>query len=1129
MTMSGFSQQLPHGLLSYFTRHKTAANLLLVLLIAAGLFALPNMRSQFFPDVVTDSVSVSVAWEGAGAQDVDRAVVELMEPALLAVEGVTQSTAVSSEGRASISLEFDAGWDMQRAADDVSAAIDAISGLPDGADDPNIRWGGWSDSVTDVVLTGPVDIAQLALFADELVTRLFAQGVTGTSISGIAAPETVIEVETIDLIRFDLSMSEIAEAIAAEVDTSPAGNVSSGSARVRAGVEKRTADQIASIVLRYDVDGTPLTIGEVADIRVEGEDRERAFLVGDNPAVTVGVTRSAQGDAIEIQEIVETVSQEMALSLPQGVTLDLFRTRAEAIKARLDILIENGLMGLALVSILLFLFLNARTAIWVAAGIPVAMLTAISLMYLAGITFNMISLFALIITLGIVVDDAIVVGEHADFRARKLGEKPIEAAENAARRMFPPVFSSTITTVIAFFGLSAISGRFGDLMSSIPFVVIAVLLASLLECFIILPNHLSHSVGSTSREHWYDWPSRQVNKGFRWVRDSLFHPMMKWVVVARYPVVATFVLLLMLQVSQLVTGDVQWRFFNAPERGIVSGNFAMAPGATRADSLEMIAELQRAVEATGKAYEQEHGRNPVVYAVAQLGGNSGRGLQGTDTKDQDQLGGISIELIDADSRPYSSSDFVSAVQQEVVNHPMAETVSFRGGRFGPGGDAIDIDLFGASSEVIKAAAEGLKSKLSEFAEVSALEDSLAYDKEELILELTPRGELLGFSIDTLGRTLSNRLGGIEAASFPSGTRTASITVQLPESELTADFLDRMQMRTAAGDYVALADIVSVTRRTGFSTVRRENGLRLVSVNGDLSEDDPVRATEIQTAIAEEILPAIEREYGVTSRVSGLSEQADAFLTDAAIGLMGALLGIYLTLSWIFSSWTRPIVVMAVIPFGLIGAIYGHAAVGIPMSMFSVIGLIGMTGIIINDSIVLVTTIDEYARDRDLIRAVIDATRDRLRPVMLTTLTTVLGLLPLMYEGSSQAEFLKPTVVTLVYGLGFGMVIVLLVVPSIIAMQLDVGRAMTALRRAIANPRRLGRTYVPFGLSVAAMLITFAVTLGHTVVFGQMPALLGGGGLGPALMIFVVLSVVLLSAIYAVTLIANATRLRRSTG
>ncbi|WP_239113568.1 efflux RND transporter permease subunit [Shimia biformata] len=1118
------------GLLSYFTRHRTAANLLLILMIVAGLAATPRMRAQFFPDVIVDSVSVSVAWDGAGADDVDAAIVQVLEPALLAVEGVASSEARSTEGSARISLEFEPGWDMARAADDVQTAVDTISTLPEDADDPQVRRGAWRDRVTDVVITGPVAVDQLGRFADEFLTRLFAEGVTRTTIRGLAAPRTLVEVPSVKLITYDITMAEIAQAIAAEVDANPAGDVDSASARVRMGTEKRSAREISDIILRSNPDGTTLTVGDVAAITVEGIDRNRAYYVGENPAISIRVDRSDKGDAIGIQRTVERVAAEMQVTLPEGVTLDLIRTRAEAITGRLNILLDNGLTGLALVLVLLFLFLNARTAFWVAMGIPVAMLAAIAFMYVAGLTINMVSLFGLIITLGIVVDDAIVVGEHADMRARRLGEAPFTAAENAARRMAMPVFSATLTTVIAFFSLTFVSGHFGNLIADIPFTVIVVLLASLIECFLILPHHMAHALHHTAKEHWYDIPSRVVNTGFRWYRENVFRPVMRLVVWARYPVLAFAVLILASQSVLFIKGDVQWRFWNAPERGSVTGNFAMLPSATREDSFAQMREMQRAVEELGREYEDRYGRNPIDFVLAEIGGNSGRPLYGSEAKDGDLLGGIAIELIDADLRPYSSFAFVAELQDRVVQHPLAETVSFRGWRSGPGGEALDVQFFGADSDVLKAASEALKDALVRFPEVSAVEDNLAYDKEELILELTPQGQALGFNVEGLGRVLRHRLNGLEAATYPSGPRTAEIRVQLPDGELNADFLEGSLMRAAGGQYVPLADIVTVERRSGFSTVRRENGVRVISVTGDISEDDPVRAEEIMTALRTDILPRIAEEQQVEWRLAGLAEQEGDFLTDATFGFAMCLVGIYLVLAWVFSSWTRPVVVMAIIPFGLVGTIFGHWVHDLPMSMFTVVGLLGMTGIIINDSIVLVTTIDDYAKDRGLLPSILDGTADRLRPVMLTTMTTVLGLMPLLFERSQQAQFLKPTVITLVYGLGFGMVLVLVVVPALIAVQADVSRQAVAFRRGL----RAQGVRVPVILAALATAGWGALTLGYAIVTGAMhPLLTAATGLSgalagvlPALALFVIGAAVIALLVFVASAVLIALLRRR---
>jgi len=1143
------------SIFGYFVRHRTVANLLLLVMLVAGAAAIPNMRAQFFPDVIVDNVTVSVAWDGAGAEDVDAGIVQVLEPGLLAVEGVESTSSQSREGSASITLEFEPGWDMGRAADDVQTAVDSVTELPEDADEPTVRRGAWRDRVTDVVITGPVAPEQLGLFADELVLRLFAEGITRTTIRGVAAPQTLVEVPSLSLISNEVTMSEIAQAIAAEVDTDPAGDVTGANARVRTGTQKRTPDEIGGIVLRSNADGSKLRVRDVATVTQLGSARERSYFVNDDPAVSIRVDRSNNGDAIAMQAQVEEVSAELQSTLPPSVTVELIRTRAEAISGRLNILIDNAMVGLALVVSLLFLFLNARTAFWVAAGIPVALLAAIAFMYLGGLTINMVSLFGLIITLGIVVDDAIVVGEHADHRYRAFGEPPLVAAENAARRMAMPVFAATLTTVIAFFGLLAVGGRFGDLIRDIPYTVIVVLIASLIECFLILPHHMGHALAASdaprfsrpklaiavtsiavltaivsgalgfvlwpddvlnladavpylvagptiaaalfllspraAKRRWVaamgtkglDTPSMIVNRGFEWMRERLFRPFMAGVIAARYAVLACVCVVLASQVALFIQGDVQWRFFNAPERGSVTGNFAMVEGASREDTLAMMQEMQRATEALGAQYAERYGRNPIDYVIAEIGGNAGRGLSGTDAKDNDLLGGISIELIDADLRPYSSFAFVAELQDAVVHHPLAETVSFRGWRSGPGGDALDVEFYGNDTDTLKAASEDLKRALLQYPEVSAVEDNLAYDKEELILDLTAQGQALGFTIDTLGRALRDRLNGIEAATYPDGPRSAEIRVELPESELTADFLDRTQMRTPDGQYVPLADIVSVERRTGFSTVRRENGVRLISVTGDVSEDDPARATEIQTALATDILPAIAAERQVEYRQSGLAEQENEFLSDSLTGLILCLTGIYLVLAWVFASWTRPIVVMAIIPFGLVGTIYGHHLWDVPLSMFTVVGLLGMTGIIINDSIVLVTTIDDHAQDRGLFPSIIDGAADRLRPVMLTTLTTVLGMAPLLYETSQQAQFLKPTIITLVYGLGFGMVLVLLVVPALVAVQHDVARQVRAMRRGLRSPAASVRW--GFVALWAVVLGWFAATMGYALVQGAL--------------------------------------------
>lgn len=1113
------------GILGYFVRHRTAANLLLAVMVVLGVAAALNLRAQYFPDIVLDDIGVTVTWEGAGPEDVDRAIVAPLLPVLQAVEGVNETDAIAREGSARISLEFEPGWDMARALDAVQTAVDGVTDLPDDAERPEVTRREWRDQVTDVVLTGPVGVDQIARFADAFVLRLFEAGVTRTTISGIADGQTRVVVQSADLIRHDVTLSEIAQAIEAGVDSAPAGNVEAANARLRSGTSRDGVADITAIVLRSTPDGRTLRVGDVARIERGGVDRVEAYFVDDDPAITVRVDRSAAGDAIALQRVVADVAREFAATLPEGMRVDLIRTRSDQITGRINLLLKNGLTGLVLVVGLLFLFLNARTAFWVAAGIPVAMGAALAVMYAAGLSLNMVSLFGLILTLGIVVDDAIVVGEHADFRARTLGEPPSLAAERAARRMALPVFSAALTTILAFLALTVIGGQFGTIIYDIPITVVAVLAASLVECFLILPHHMRHALAASSAQAWYDWPSRQVNRGFAVLRDRAFRPFTRWVIIARYPVMAVLVALLASQAVLLISGTVPWRFFDAPERGSISANFVMQPTATRADTLAQMAELQRAAEAVGAALAAEHGRDPMAYVLAQVGGNTGRGLAAAEDRDADLAGSVAVELIDADARPYSAFEVLRRLQAEVQTLPTTEELSFRSYRGGPGGDALSIQLYGAETLQLKAAAEALKRQLAQFPEVSALTDTMPWDKREVTLELTPRAQVLGFSIDTVGRVLRDRLNGIEALSIADGPRSATIRVELPDSEKTADFLDRTLMRSPSGQYLPLTDLVRIESRDGFASIRRENGLRTLTVTGDLSGDDPARAAAVMATLETEILPGLEATHQVRWQLSGLAEQERDFLSDAAVGFTLCLLGIFFTLAWIFASWTRPLAIMAVIPFGLIGAVWGHYVWDVPLSMFSVVGLIGMTGIIINDSIVLITTIDDYARDRDLRSAIVDAVADRLRPVLLTTLTTVLGLAPLLYETSTQAQFLKPTVITLVYGLGFGMVLVLAVVPALLASGQDIARALRAARRSFARPlaRRAGRAVWPIRALAAMLVLWGAATLGAQIVTGAMavPGTGEAGGTAAAFALFAAGALVLtLAAMLALSVIAG---------
>lgn len=1040
------------GLFAYFVEHRTAAILLLVLMVLAGVFAGTKIRAQLFPDVVIEKVTVSVIWKGVSPREMDTAVVARLEPVLRAIEGVKEVTATAREGAATISLEFEPGWDMGRGVEDVKQAVDGVTDLPEDTEKPVIKRVSFSDSVTSVVISGEVPVVLLDRYATELKNRLFKMGVTKTEIKGVTAPNIQIDVRPAALERYKLTLQQVATAVSGETGTQPVGQIDDAAARIRTNADRRTAEEIGAIAVKSLPDGTKLRLREIATVRHEGLDREVALYKYGKPAVELDVDRDALGDTLAIRDKVVQAVAALRPTLPQGVEMGLARTRAQHIEDRIDLLVRNGLFGLAIVLVLLFLFLSARTAFWVAAGIPIAMAATIGLMYALGLTLNVMSLFALIISLGIVVDDAIVVGEHADDLARR-GLSPADAATNAARRMAAPVFAASITTIIAFFALTAIGGRFGRFVVDLPITVAVVVAASLIECFFILPDHMRHALSAKSARSWIDAPSRAVNRGFDWFRERLFRPLVATVIRLRYPVIAATLFLLAISVSAVMDRTVRWTFFSAPERGVVTANIAMLPSAKRADTMAMLKEMDRALKVVNDRYAKQHGRAPVKLAMYRVGGTAGRrGLTGAATKDADLLGGFQIELIDPDARPYSAFAFIAAWRAEIKNHALLETLALRGERSGPGGDAIYVRLTGADSATLKAAAEAVKQSLARYPAASGVEDSLSYDKPELVVQLTPKGEALGFTTASIARALRQQLDGIKAVTFAENGREVEVRVRIAENKVGRAYLHEARIANPNGGYVHLNEVATIKETQGFASIRRENGERVVIVTGDLSDNAAAR-DEVMGALTDQILPGVAARYGVSWALAGLAEQERDFLSDAMLGFLLGLVGIYLVLAWIFGSLSRPLVVMLVIPFGLIGAIWGHYFHGVPMTMFSIIGFIGMAGIIINDSIVLITSIDERAKGEGIRQAIVNGAAGRLRAVVLTSLTTVGGLGPMLFEQSRAALFLKPTVVTLAYGLGFGMVLVLLVTPALVAIQADIRASLRSARRLLRLAKR----------------------------------------------------------------------------
>lgn len=1021
------------GLVGLFARHPTAGNLLMLVMILLGLLALSKINRQFFPEFGIDVIQVQVEWPGATAEDVEASIIEALEPELRFLDGVRRVRGLASEGVGAVMVEFEPGSDMQRALSDVEAAVAQVTTLPEDSERPRVRQIIRYDTIARLVLSGPFSERALKQFAKRIREDLLARGVDRVTFTGARDEEIRVEVAPEVLRRLDLTLDDIAAAIARASQDVPAGELGGAYERQpRALGLARTAEEIAAIEVRASPSGRKLTVGEIATV-TDGFDPDgtESRRLGQR-AIELHVQRALTADALQVADSVENYLAELPAQLPPELRLEVYDVVANLIRDRIDLLLRNGLSGLVLVIAVLFFFLNARIAFWIAAGIPISLLAMLGVLWLYGETINMISLFAMLLAIGIVVDDAIVVGEHA-AALHEQGVPPQRAAEQGVLRMVAPVTSASLTTIAAFLPLFVIGDIIGQVIREIPLVVIAVLVASLIECFFVLPCHLRGALAGLGP------PTRlreRLNRGFERLRERHFRRLVELALAWRYTVLAGALAALILAIGLVLGGRVGFVFFSGPESDTVYVNLQMAPGTSRAETEAALAAVERALVDTEDAFGAAPGQL-VVMAFTQLGearsaDPRSRGVSG------DNIGSIHVELVSSDRRAVRTSTLIDAWRERIPPVPGVESLTLTPRAGGPPGRELDIRLRGGESiEDLKDAALAIRSLLARLPGIGQVEDDLPYGKQEVLIELTPRGRALGFTTESLGRQLRDAFQGRIAKRFARGDEEVEVLVSLTEAARQGQGLGGFMLRSPSGREVALREVASLREARGFAQIQREDGVRQVSITGELDETQ-IRLEQVIDALQQGGLPEIARRYGLEYRFAGKAEEQEQTLADIRLGAVIGLALIYIILAWVFASFTRPLAVMLVIPFGLIGAVIGHLVLGYDLSILSLITLLGLSGILVNDSIILVTAIDRRrAEGLSLERAIVDGTCARFRAVLLTSATTIGGLTPLLFETSFQAQFLIPMAITIVFGLIVTTLLVLFVVPATIGIQADV--------------------------------------------------------------------------------------------
>lgn len=1035
------------GPIDVFTQHPTAANLLMAVMIILGVFSLSRMNTQFMPDFGIDWVSVAVDWSGASADDVDANIVRALEPELRYLDDVKKVVSVSVEGRAKLSIEFEPGADMQAALADVKTAVDRVTTLPEDSETPRINRAVRYDNIIRLLISGPYSEFALKTHAKRIREDLLARGIDKVDLIGARDEEIWVEVSPETLRRLDLTLDDIARRIAGASQDLPSGDTQGGPERqIRSLGMMRTADSLKHVEVRALANGEKLYLRDIASVSERFKDGGVTLRRNGERAIELFVQRSMSADVLDIADKVDDYLEEIRPTLPANLTIETYDVAADLLRDRINLLLRNGVGGLFLVVAILFIFLNARVAFWVAAGIPISLLAAMGVMLASGQTINMVSLFGLIMAIGIVVDAAIVVGEHVATRYRE-GLSGPDAAIAGARRMAVPVLASSLTTVAAFTPLLVISDIIGQIIQAIPLVVIAVIVASLFECFLVLPGHLGHSLSRPAGEpsRWRRW----FRRSFDHFRDHGFRRAVTFCVRWRYATLASAVGALVLSIGLVIGGRVGFVFFPSTEGDWLYANVTMIAGAPRQQTIAMLDEIERSL---GVAEKKMNGgeRGLVKLSVVKIGTSVGR--HDVSKINGDNIGGIIVELIPTDRRSFTSADFIEVWRAEV--RPMAgvETLTIVpqiGG--GPPGREVDVRLSGENAAALKAAAVEVKALLARYPGVSDIEDNLPYGKQEAILEVSTRGRSLGFDTATVGRQVRNAFEGAIAKRFPRGDEEVVVRVQYPRGAIDMAALNELYLRGPDGAEVPLDEVVDRRDAQGFAVINRQDGVRQVAVLAEV-EQAIMTSNEVLAALMRDGLEEIAERHGVSVSFAGKSEEQDQTFGDMLTGALIGLAAIYIILAWVFGSYTRPLVVMSVIPMGFVGATLGHWLMGYELTILSLVALIGLSGIVINDSIILVTTIDERLKQGEPpIQAIITGAQDRLRAVILTSATTIGGLTPLIFETSLQAQFLIPMAITIVFGLMVATVLVLIVVPSLIAIQGDfsriVGRDRSALPEA----------------------------------------------------------------------------------
>ncbi|RED53679.1 efflux RND transporter permease subunit [Aestuariispira insulae] len=1021
-------------MIRFFTAHPTAANILMLLLMVIGIVSAPSLVRQTFPDFSQSSVQVTVAYPGATAEEIEDAICQRVEDAVANVTFIDEIRCLTREGSAAVTIDMQEEGDIATFLAEIKTEVEAIDNFPDLAEDPAVRQLNKTDSVIQIAITGPMSAPHLKVYAEEIKDRLLRLSLVSlVELDGFPDRQLRIEPRQSALREYGLTISSIADIVAKQSLDLPSGAIEARDKEVllRFADERKGIQELENLVVIGGETGAEVTLGQIARVTDRFEDDEDKILFNGERAAILQITKTKSEDALRIKAEIEAFINEVQASAPEGVHFTLTRDVTSIVEDRLSMLTKNAVQGLLLVFLVMWAFFNIRLSFWAVMGLPISFLGTVALMVAMGFTLNMLSMVGLLIAIGIIMDDSIVIAENiATHRHR--GKSAIEAAVIGTKEVFPGVLSSFATSVSVFLPLAFISGDIGKVLRVVPIVLIMTLAVSLIEAFLILPHHMLHSAGRRQDNRFRRW----FDSGFERIRERFLGRAIDRLIEWRYLTIGIVLMLFLASVAMPASGLLRFKAFPDLDGDIVQARLLLPQGTPLTQTEIQVDRILNALKETEAVFADQmpEGERLVVNTNVAFNSNPDTNEVGP------HLATVTVDLLTAERRGLSIDEITGLWREKIGIVPDAIALSVAEPSLGPAGAPIDIRLYGSDLAELEKASLELMAKLESYQGVFDLKNDLRPGKPELLITLKEGATELGLDADRIARQMRAAFQGTTASEIQVGSESYEIDVRLAQDDQNSlGDLDYFVVTAPDGTQVPFTSIADVERGRGYSQITRIDGLRAVTVKGDL---DPAltNMNQIMADLRSGFFTEMQQRYpSVTLGLEGEAAEQAETATSMLRGFGLGILGVFLLLSFQFRSYLEPIVVMLAIPMAFIGSIWGHVIMGLDFSMPSMLGFASLAGIVVNDSILLVTFIKMRAKETtDLSVAARQASRDRFRAVLLTSLTTIAGMLPLLFETSFQAQVLVPLVTSLSFGLMASTLLVLLIVPVLYTILADFG-------------------------------------------------------------------------------------------